>query len=289
MAKQRAVVGPISGVSVGDSYSGRKDAMRGAMHRQHGAGIDFDAVTRLGVAIALNEGYEDDLDYGDVVIYTGEGGKTNGVHTHNQEFTGGNEGLQNAHREGTPVRVLRGPELKSPFAPAVGYRYDGLYAVTDVWQDIGKAGFRICRFQLEAIDGEAASLSSSEAGAIRHRSGVVTRRVRDTAVAHEVKALYDFRCQVCGETIEVPGGGYAEGAHIIPLGSPHNGPDSLSNILCLCPNDHVRLDYGAIWIADDMTVTCTVTGSALGHLHRVPAHRVSIASVRYHRAKIVTS
>jgi predicted restriction endonuclease len=32
----------------------------------------------------------------------------------------------------------------------------------------------------------------------------------------------------------------------MPLGSPHSGPDVRENILCVCPNDHVLLDYGAI-------------------------------------------
>jgi predicted restriction endonuclease len=30
------------------------------------------------------------------------------------------------------------------------------------------------------------------------------------------------------------------------LGTPHNGPDSVGNVLCVCPNCHVLLDYGAI-------------------------------------------
>lgn len=31
-----------------------------------------------------------------------------------------------------PVRVIRGYKLKSPYAPAEGYRYDGLYVVERV-------------------------------------------------------------------------------------------------------------------------------------------------------------
>ncbi|MCX5892441.1 MAG: HNH endonuclease, partial [Deltaproteobacteria bacterium] len=34
--------------------------------------------------------------------------------------------------------------------------------------------------------------------------------------------------------------------HIKPLGSPHDGPDVRENILCVCPNHHVMLDYGVI-------------------------------------------
>jgi hypothetical protein len=35
-----------------------------------------------------------------------------------------------------------------------------------------------------------------------------------------------------------------EAAHIRPLGAPHNGPDTLDNTLCLCPNHHVLFDHG---------------------------------------------
>lgn len=34
--------------------------------------------------------------------------------------------------------------------------------------------------------------------------------------------------------------------HIKPLGGEHNGPDVRENILCVCPNHHALLDYGAI-------------------------------------------
>ena len=62
----------------------------------------------------------------------------------------------------------------------------------------------------------------------------------------------------------MPTGRYAEGAHIRPLGYPHDGPDVLGNVLCLCPNDHVRFDYGAIWLDDRLYVVDAQLGKA-GH------------------------
>jgi putative restriction endonuclease len=53
---------------------------------------------------------------------------------------------------------------------------------------------------------------------------------------------------VCGIRIEIRGIGYAEGAHIRPLGKPHNGRDDTQNLLCLCPNHHVMLDKGCFTI-----------------------------------------
>lgn len=62
-----------------------------------------------------------------------------------------------------------------------------------------------------------------------------------------IKELYRNQCQVCGDSIRLPGGRmYSEAHHIRPLGVPHNGPDEPQNMLCVCPNCHVRLDYGAI-------------------------------------------
>jgi putative restriction endonuclease len=59
---------------------------------------------------------------------------------------------------------------------------------------------------------------------------------------------------MCALRLDTPAGPYAEGAHIRPLGAPHRGPDTLDNLLCLCPNHHLLFDIGAITIADDMTL-----------------------------------
>ena len=40
--------------------------------------------------------------------------------------------LQRSSETRKPVRVIRGYKLHSPYAPAEGYRYDGLYTVEAV-------------------------------------------------------------------------------------------------------------------------------------------------------------
>lgn len=73
------------------------------------------------------------------------------------------------------------------------------------------------------------------------------RILRDTELARQVKMLHDYKCQICGRTIELHDGSfYAEAHHIQPLGTPHNGPDKKGNIICVCPNHHAELDYGVI-------------------------------------------
>jgi predicted restriction endonuclease len=66
-------------------------------------------------------------------------------------------------------------------------------------------------------------------------------------LARQLKLLYENRCQICGESITLPNGTrYSEAHHVRPLGRPHHGPDVAGNILVLCPNHHVMLDYGVI-------------------------------------------
>ena len=105
--------------------------------------------------------------------------------------------------------------------------------------------------------------------------------VRQTAVGQWVKARHDYRCQVCGDRLTLPGGPYAEAAHIRPLGRPHDGPDVPENVLCLCPNDHVRFDKGAIAIAEDGTLLGTD-----GILRVVDGHAVDAPQLAYHRQHV---
>jgi len=78
------------------------------------------------------------------------------------------------------------------------------------------------------------------------RTEVTTYRIiRDTLLARRVKQLHNYQCQLCGHTIVLSDGSrYAEAHHVQPLGAPHNGPDVLENIVCVCPNHHAELDYG---------------------------------------------
>ena len=71
---------------------------------------------------------------------------------------------------------------------------------------------------------------------------------------------------------------YAEGAHIRPLGEPHNGADVPGNILCLCPNHHVLLDRGAFSVADSLELI-----GLEGGLRKVAGHEVDAANFAYHR------
>lgn len=100
------------------------------------------------------------------------------------------------------------------------------------------------------------------------------RILRDTELARRVKLIHDFECQICGHTIVLPDGSrYAEAHHIQPLGSPHDGPDVMGNILCLCPNHHAECDLG-------------VNQLDLSSLRHVDGHNVDEAYIEYHNREV---
>jgi hypothetical protein len=73
----------------------------------------------------------------------------------------------------------------------------------------------------------------------------VLRIVRDSTHSRTVKEENDYECQICGETLRLANGDlYAEAHHVHPLGEC--GEDTPANIMCVCPNHHALLDYGAI-------------------------------------------
>jgi putative restriction endonuclease len=94
--------------------------------------------------------------------------------------------------------------------------------------------------------------------------------------------MYDYyTCQISGVKLDTPNGPYAEACHIQPVGKPHNGPDEISNVLCLSPNMHVLFDLGAISINDDLTLL-----GIGGRLTIKEGHDLSNEAIRYHRTHI---
>jgi putative restriction endonuclease len=258
-------------------------------------------------SVVVSGGYEDDVDLGDVIIYTGHGGNDpeSGRQVGSQTLHRGNRALARSCQDGLPVRVIRGHRLKSSFSPEIGYEYSGLYRVDSFWRARGVSGYDVWQFRLEKLDEipvifeppiskemdiylgireEPAEYHAEKVEQTIRRQETVQRIVRNTQIAQKVKELHDFRCQVCGILLETAAGRYAESAHIRPLGIPHNGPDSLDNVLCLCPNHHVAFDLGGIYILDDLTIVETLTGRPLGSLRVIRKHCIEHEYLRYHRA-----
>ncbi|MBU2663385.1 HNH endonuclease [Actinoplanes bogorensis] len=282
--------GEITGFPIGSTFNNRRELHEAGVHRPTQAGISGG---KDGAdSIVVSGGYEDDEDFGHVIIYTGQGGQDPDTREQiaDQVLTHGNAGLARSSIEGHPVRVVRGAGGDAEHSPASGLRYDGLYRVADFWHATGRSGFRVWRFRLVA-DGETdpaldndQSDGSDEPAA---RAQVTIQRiVRNTAVAQHVKELHRHACQICGIRIVTPAGPYAEAAHIRGLGKPHHGPDTRGNVLCLCPNHHVMFDTGAIYIESDWTVRDSLTNDVVGKLRRSPSHAIDVRQLDYHREHI---
>ncbi len=100
----------------------------------------------------------------------------------------------------------------------------------------------------------------------------VHRILRDSNLVKELKRLYNFKCQICETRLELLSGYYCEVHHLKPLGNPHNGPDRKDNMIVVCPNHHVLLDYLAINLELDSL--------------RLKKHDISGEYIDYHNEQI---
>jgi hypothetical protein len=105
------------------------------------------------------------------------------------------------------------------------------------------------------------------------RQQTTYRILRDTELARKLKLLHKDRCQLCRVTLAVAGKTYSEAHHLIPLGAPHGGPDTPENIIVVCPNCHVQLDYFSIYLSREMITSTS-------------GHSVGDASLRYHNTHV---
>jgi putative restriction endonuclease len=280
------IFGEIPGISVGRLFANREELSRSGVHRPRQAGISG-AEDEGADSIVLSGGYEDDEDFGDLIVYTGHGGqdRVSGKQIDHQTLTRQNLALAVSRQQAFPVRVVRGANHRSPFAPEKGYRYDGLYYIERFWHDKGAAGFTVWRFSMVQQSGSLASatatteftISPGNAAPGRMRNAV-SRVIRDAVLSGQVKIIYDFSCQVCGTRLKGPAGPYAEAAHIRPLGRPHDGPDTADNLLCLCPNHHYLFDVGAFGVRDDLSLM-----GLEGRLRTNRRHVLNLEHLRYHR------
>jgi len=273
--------GEIPGVSLGNEFESREALAKARVHPPTVAGISG-SQSEGADSIVLAGGYEDDEDFGNIIIYTGAGGQENGKQVADQELKGVNLALARSKVDGLPVRVTRGFKHKHVLSPTSGYKYCGLYFVDDYWCEKGKSGFYVWRYRLvlqQNIDLKAeVNDPPTEYAAPKRKQSSVNKVVRDYQRAINVKSWHGYQCQVCDLAIKTTAGLYAEAAHIKPLGEPHNGPDIETNLLCLCPNHHVMFDNGGFTIADDLNLI-----GIPGKLKTTDKHIIDQRFIQYHR------
>lgn len=153
-------------IKEGTWYPDRAALIEADLHRHKIAGIDGNG--KEGVSsIVVSGGYEDDVDLGDEIIYTGHGGNdpaTQKQIAHQSWQSSGNQGLVVSKKRNLSVRVIRGYKNDSVFAPNSGYVYAGLFNVEDYWDKMGKSGFKICQFKLIKINSQIDSETSITEG-----------------------------------------------------------------------------------------------------------------------------
>ncbi|XP_008670073.1 histone-lysine N-methyltransferase family member SUVH2 [Zea mays] len=159
--RDRRIVGPMPGISVGDAFFFRMELCVLGLHGQVQAGIDYVSAGRsasgepIATSIIVSGGYEDDDDHGDVLVYTGHGGRDPNLHKHcvDQKLEGGNLALERSMAYGIEIRVIRAVKSRrSPIGKV--YFYDGLYKVVDYWLDRGKSGFGVYKYKMLRIEGQ---------------------------------------------------------------------------------------------------------------------------------------
>jgi predicted restriction endonuclease len=75
----------------------------------------------------------------------------------------------------------------------------------------------------------------------------VWRFVRNSKKVKELKKLYDDKCQICNQRIDLNNGRfYSEVHHYNPL--KKQSDDDYDNMIVVCPVHHIKFDFEVIWI-----------------------------------------
>jgi predicted restriction endonuclease len=103
--------GYVPGVNIGSVFPDRKSLLAAGVHRQNQAGISG-TEDDGAESIVVSGGYEDDIDEGDVIIYTGHGGRdpNSGKQVEDQQLTRGNLAL--AKNETLGIPASRNPQSR---------------------------------------------------------------------------------------------------------------------------------------------------------------------------------
>ncbi|KAJ7602451.1 PUA-like domain-containing protein [Mycena polygramma] len=160
--------GPPKQVPVGKCWDTRLECSEAGVHKPTMAGIS--GCKDGAFSIVMSGAYEDCSDDGETFVYIGTGGKADsgfGGSTGPQVADQSMEHSQNKFlvkslASGRHVRVIRGPDKANPWAPLNGYRYDGLYTVTQAWEDKGRSGFKVCKFRLVRNPGQPPLVQRSD-------------------------------------------------------------------------------------------------------------------------------
>lgn len=153
--KRDAKVYGDNGLSVGDWFPKMVIAHFKGAHSGGIRGISGDP-DRGAFSISVSGQYDEDLDEGDVLYYSGESADKN-ENPHEIIRRATNASLMESFGNRQPVRVLRSAskgERQRHYSPACGTRYDGLYTVVAVQERHNAKGGLYQRFKLRRLAGQ---------------------------------------------------------------------------------------------------------------------------------------
>lgn len=146
------IYGPISGFPSGSWWGIRMDCSRDRIHDPFDENIQngpFGVTSICTSNVNLNE----DVDLGNFLTVTG------------QKFSIGaseKDPLIKNYKNQIPVRLIRSYNLFNEFAPKTGYRYDGLYIVTNFWIGVNTDSIKYYKFALLRINDQEPPLWSTK-------------------------------------------------------------------------------------------------------------------------------
>ncbi|MGW6414766.1 HNH endonuclease [Streptomyces sp. NPDC055055] len=200
----------------------------------------------------------------------------------------GPEALRRADAKGGFVddaaRLLRKARVRAKAVRALSSTYFDADTMPLVLEQVGLSGYLNASGHTtsEATD-TSADDTETPSGPVERRTVVSARPTRNPKLVKNVKQWHRSICQVCSTPLEGLLGPFSEAAHIQGLGTPHEGPDHTSNMLCLCPNHHTQFDGLAIYIDAQWNVRRTTDDEVLFELRLDPQHRIAQEHVAYHR------
>jgi putative restriction endonuclease len=283
----KLIFGNIENIDVGQIFENREMLSKARIHGPTMAGI-WGRESEGACSIVLSGGYEDDIDELDYIFYTGQGGQDipGGKQVSDQEFVRGNKALMLSCKYSLPIRVTRGHQIKN--GPTKGYRYDGLYYVNKFERVKGKSGYYICRFhlssekQIDILEKEIKANLKPDYKRADRAATTVSRIKRDVSLSENIKEIYGYKCQVCNVYLKTPYGAIAIGAHIKGLGKPHNGPDVIENMICLCPNHHEQFDDHGFYIDSETSEIKGLEGYDGKKITLNKKHNIEKSFLKYH-------
>lgn len=161
----RRRIGALPGLEIGDIFFFRLELCVVGLHAQSMGGIDYmvlkDDMEEEPVALSIvsSEGYDDDAEDGNVLIYSGQGGNfgKKDKQASDQKLERGNLALERSFRRGNEIRVVRG--IKDAVTPSSKiYVYDGLYKIQESWSE-SKSGCNIFKYKFVRMPGQPGAFS----------------------------------------------------------------------------------------------------------------------------------